>query len=367
MNLQWVSNRGFLCVFHRLEWTRVDSSARRWGPMRTSGFSRTWRKRSQSSLQWCGRTCSVHAVSILWVFLLTPPRISWALTQKVCLFSMNGARRSKCSLWRIPVPLVFARPLQEFVKAGKKLITEGDLEAEFRAQCTPQPNGSEWIATQTMVRLVRDQADYFYIVQEGKFEISVREEGSAAESVFALLLSIAFRFPFSAPYPSPTHTGLLNQMFAEQVELSRILGYTMIHLPVPSCANVMVRRCSKILEIPCGNRIGYRGRRSWRAQQTLSCRAHCLGADVTTENPCDIMQLYAIISSTLKHFDDVFLCFSAIFHYVIMFTVHLLWDSECSEVVGHSKKGEAWRLELTFDELILTALGLVTRHATFEK
>ena len=55
-----------------------------------------------------------------------------------------------------------------------------------------------------MVRLVRDQADYFYIVQEGKFEISVREEGSAAESVFALLLSIAFRFPFSAPYPSPT-------------------------------------------------------------------------------------------------------------------------------------------------------------------
>lgn len=88
--------------------------------------------------------CSVHSVS----FLLTPPRISWALTQKVCLFSMNGARRSKCSLWRIPVPLVFARPLQEFVKAGKKLITEGDLEAEFRAQCTPQPNGSEWIATQ---------------------------------------------------------------------------------------------------------------------------------------------------------------------------------------------------------------------------
>ena len=101
-----------------------------------------------------------------------------------------------------------------------------------------------------MVRLVRDQADYFYIVQEGKFEISVREEGSAAESVFALLLSIAFRF------------GILNQMFAEQVELSRILGYTMIHLLVPSCANVMVRRCSKILEFPCGNRIGYRGRRS---------------------------------------------------------------------------------------------------------
>ena len=174
-------------------------------------------------------------------------------------------------------------------------------------------------------------------------------------------------FPFQPRILPGPHTGLLNQMFAEQVELSRILGYTMIHLPVPSCANVMVRRCSKILEIPCGNRIGYRGRRSWRAQQTLSCRAHCLGADVTTENPCDIMQLYAIISSTLKHFDDVFLCFSAIFHYVIMFTVHLLWDSECSEVVGHSKKGEAWRLELTFDELILTALGLVTRHATLEK
>jgi len=45
------------------------------------------------------------------------------------------------------IPELTAVMWKEFVKAGKKLITEGDLEA-----------------------------DYFYIVQEGKFEISVRED-----------------------------------------------------------------------------------------------------------------------------------------------------------------------------------------------
>lgn len=45
------------------------------------------------------------------------------------------------------IPEMIAVMWKEFVKAGKKIITEGDLEA-----------------------------DYFYIVQEGKFEVSVRED-----------------------------------------------------------------------------------------------------------------------------------------------------------------------------------------------
>eukprot|EP00435_Cladocopium_sp_Y103_P059905 s740_g21.t1 len=52
------------------------------------------------------------------------------------------------------IPELTAVMWKEFVKAGKKLITEGDLEA-----------------------------DYFYIVQEGKFEISVREDGLQGSTV----------------------------------------------------------------------------------------------------------------------------------------------------------------------------------------
>ena len=312
-------------VFHRLEWTRVNScSARRWGPMRTSGFSRTWRKRSQSSLQWCGRTCSGHAVSILWVSC-------WRLPE----FPELSLRRFIFNEWRKQEQMFIMKNSCSFsVCTALPGVRQGWEEAHHWrwfggwVQSTVQST-TEWIwmdsHTKPWYAWYATRLITFTLCKRANSKFPCVRKGQLRKVCLLCCFPWLSAFPFQPRILPRPHTGLLNQMFAEQVELSRILGYTMIHLPVPSCANVMVRRCSKILEFPCGNRIGYRGRRSWRAQQTLSCRAHCLGADVTTENPCDIMQLYHPHWTTLMTFLYVFVLYFIMFTYVHCASLVRLW------------------------------------------
>ena len=221
-------------VFRRLEWTQVNScSSRRWEPTRTFGFFRTWRKRSQSSLQWCGRTCSVHAVSILWVSCWRLPEFPELSLRR---FIFNEWRKKEhmliiCSLWRIPF-LCRCRSSSRLERSSSlKVIWR--LSSE-KAQCTSQRNGSEWIAIQQnhvcpgwlLLHCARGQIRNFRAWGRVRFGI-----------YFGICLLCCIPLSLFRPlsFPDPTHTGLLNDVFA-QVELSRIPGYTYMCHPAPiSC------------------------------------------------------------------------------------------------------------------------------------
>ena len=183
------------------------------------------------------------------------------------------------------------------------------------------------------------------------------QHGSASElSLFALPIFAAFRrFPLSLFLRPLSFTDshrffeqFLNQMVAEQVELSRIPAFTFLCHPVPMS---WFEDSSSWQQDRLQGTTVMKGPANSVVQSSLSGSV----TQKTHATSCN-----AAITSTLKHCDDVFgLCF----------TVHLFWDAECTalRLLVTPKKA---RLKLTFDELNFTAVGLVwlvTRHSTFEK